>query len=77
VEWIKIALKTAPLYKVNDDVIYIGDGVKASKEARHMPGNKKQHQESENQSKPSFFFGHHFGGIGILIGNAKKVFCLQ
>lgn len=75
-KWIKIVLKIAPLFTANGDVIYVGDGVKASKEARRMPGNKKQHQESETQSTPSFFFGHHFGGVGILIGNAKKIFCL-
>jgi len=75
-KWIKIVHKIAPLFAVLGDIIYVGDGVKAAKEARHMPGNKKQHQESETQSTPSFFFGHHFGGVGILIGNAKKIFCL-
>jgi len=75
-KWIKIVFKIAPFFTDNGDVLYVGDGVKASKEARRMPGNKKQHQESETQSTPSFFFGHHFGGVGILIGNAKKIFCL-
>jgi len=75
-KWIKIVLTISPLLTVGGELIFVGDGVKAAKEARHMPGNKKQYQESENQSKPSYFFGHHFGGIGILIGNAKKIFCL-
>ena len=34
------------------------------KEAKRMPGVKKQFQESENSSKPAYIFGHLFGGIG-------------
>lgn len=43
--------------------IYVGDGVKASKEAKKMPGVKKLHQESENSSKGEYILGHMFGGI--------------
>ncbi len=41
-----------------------------------MPGVKKLFQESENSSKPAYIFGHMFGGLGILIGNQAKKFCL-
>ena len=75
-KWIKIVLKVIPLFTIDDEFISVADGVKAAKDGRHMPGNKKQHQESETQSKPNYFFGHHFGGVGILIGNTKKLFCL-
>jgi hypothetical protein len=37
---------------------------------------KRLHQESENVSKASFIFGNMFGGIGVLAGNAKKIFCM-
>ena len=51
-KWIKIVLKVIPLFTIDDEFISVGDGVKAAKDGRHMPGNKKQHQESETQSKP-------------------------
>lgn len=37
---------------------------------------KRLHQESENSSKAEFTFGHMFGGVGDLAGNAKKFFCI-
>jgi len=33
-------------------------------------------QESENSSKTAYIFGHVFGGLGIVIGNQAKRFCL-
>ncbi len=41
-----------------------------------MPAVKKLFQESENSSKAAYIFGHMFGGLGILIGNQEKRFCL-
>ena len=35
----------APIYKEDDRIILVGDGVKASKESRKMPSIKKLHQE--------------------------------
>jgi len=56
--------------------ILIGDGMKEGKEAKKMPGVKKLHQESENSSKATCIFGHMFGAVGVLVGNASKMFCL-
>lgn len=74
--WTRVALRYAPVYRDNNRLILIGDGVKQSKEGRYMPGVKKLHQESENSGKPEYIFGHMFGSIGILIGSCKKLFCL-
>ncbi|MBE6071929.1 MAG: hypothetical protein E7208_08210 [Clostridium butyricum] len=63
-------------YKESGMTILIGDGVKASKEARKMPGVKKLHQESENSLKGEFIFGHIFGAIGVLTENSSKLFCI-
>ncbi|GHV48665.1 hypothetical protein FACS1894204_13040 [Synergistales bacterium] len=41
-----------------------------------MPCVKRMHQESENSGKPEYIFGHMFGAIGVLVGNAEKLFCL-
>lgn len=41
-----------------------------------MPAVKKLFQESENQKKHEYIFGHMFGRIGVLIGGTAKWFCL-
>lgn len=73
--WWKVLAKTAPIYRIRNRCILIGDGVKQSKEAFYMAGVKKLLQESENSSKPQFIFGHMFGAIGILIGRKGGKFC--
>jgi hypothetical protein len=75
-KWIQVVKSFAPIYKEDGITILIGDGIKASKEARKMPGVKKLHQESENSSKREYIFGHMFGGIVVLAGNSSKMFCI-
>ncbi|MDD9150478.1 transposase [Sporolactobacillus sp. CQH2019] len=75
-QWLRAVLNVAPLKREGDAVILVGDGVKQAKEARYMPGVKKLYQESEDVSKSAFIFGHLWGSVGILIGNASKIFCL-
>lgn len=75
-KWFETVKTLAPLYKEDGYTILIGDGVKQAKEGRYMPGVKKLFQESENSSKPEYIFGHMFGGIGVLAGNASKWFCI-
>lgn len=74
--WYQTVRDHAPLHKVAGYTVLIGDGVKQAKEARFMPGIKKLFQESENSSKPQYIFGHMFGGLGVLIGDRTKWFCL-
>lgn len=75
--WCHIILKYAPIMRDDDgSVILIGDGTKISKEAKHMPGVKKLHQDSENSGKASYIFGHLFGCIGILASNTDKILCI-
>jgi|CZCB01.1.fsa_nt_gi hypothetical protein len=74
--WLRIAKEFAPLYREQDAVVLIGDGIKVAKEARFMPGVKKLHQESENSSKAPYIFGHLFGAVGVLMGVPGKWFCL-
>ncbi|MFD1065720.1 transposase [Oceanobacillus locisalsi] len=75
-KWLQIVKRFAPLFYLNGRVVLVGDGMKQAKEARHMPGVKKLHQESENTSKAAYIFGHLFGAIGVLMGTPKKWFCL-
>ena len=75
-QWYAIVRDQAPLTVVQGRNILIGDGVKQSKEAFQMPAVKKIRQESETCSKPEYIHGHLLGGLGVLIGNARKHFCL-
>jgi len=41
-----------------------------------MPGVVTLHQNSETQSKPSYFRGQCWGAIGLLVGSLSNAFCL-
>ena len=75
-KWIEIIKRTNWIYREYGKPVLIGDGVMESKEGKKMPSVKKMRQGSENSSKPEFIWGHMFGGIGVLVGNAVKLFCL-
>ena len=74
-KWIGVVARSGLAYRVHGCPVMIGDGVKESKEARKMPCVKKLVQESENSAKPRYIFGHMFGAVGLLLGNAGKLFC--
>ena len=74
--WIQVAARWSGLFLENGMPVLVGDGVKQGKEARRMPCVKRLHQESETVSKAPYIFGHMFGAIGILAGNANKLFCV-
>ena len=56
--------------------ILIGDHTYVPKDGRRMPGVVTLRQNSETQSKPSYFRGHCWGTIAVLIGNLNNSFCL-
>ena len=74
--WFQTVKEYAPLYREQGFYVLIGDGVKQSKEGRHIPGVKKLFQESENSAKPDYIHGHMFGGLGILAGNSHTKACI-
>ena len=59
----------------NGRVVIIGDESKVPQEGRRMPSVKTLRQTSETSSKPSFFRGHEWGFLGVLIGVGGKYFC--
>ena len=75
-KWAELVIRSKWVYRGFGRPVMIGDGVDKSKEGKHMPSVKKLHQESENSGKPEYIWGHMFGGIGMLIGNTAKLFCL-
>ena len=57
-------------------VIMLGDHTYVPKDGRRMPGVVTLRQNSETQSKPSYFRGHCWGAIGLLVGSFANPFCL-
>jgi len=53
--------------RVSNRLVLVGDGLKVAKEGKKMPAVKKLHQSSDNNSKPSYIFGHSFQALGLLV----------
>ena len=56
--------------------VLLGDHTYVSKEGRRMPGVVTLHQESETQSKRSYFRGQCWGALGLVVGSFSAPFCL-
>ena len=74
--WAVWIISHCPVIEFNGRPLLIGDGIKVSKEGRKMAAVKSLHQSSNNNSKKGSISGHHFGFVGLLIGSAKKAFCI-
>jgi hypothetical protein len=61
---------------VEGRTVLLGDHTYVVKDARRMPGVVTLHQDSETQSKPTYFRGHHWGVVGLLVGSLSQAFCL-
>ncbi|KPA12725.1 conserved hypothetical protein, membrane [Candidatus Magnetomorum sp. HK-1] len=57
-------------------VIMLGDHTYVPKDGRRMPGVVTLRQNSETQSKPSYFRGHCWGAVCLLVGSFTTPFCL-
>jgi hypothetical protein len=77
--WCRLILMVLPaslVPKVNDRPVLIGDGIKLAKTGRKMPAVKKLHQQSTNNTKPEFIYGHSCQAIALLVGYAQSFFAL-
>ncbi len=61
---------------VKDRSVLAGDHTYAPKDGRRMPGAVTLHQDSETQSEPSYFRGHHQGAICLMVGSFLMPFGL-
>jgi hypothetical protein len=61
-------------YQVAGRMVLVGDHTKTPKDGRKIPAVTTLHQESETASKPSFFRGHHWGCVGLVVKAADKYF---
>ena len=75
--WISLALRLFRPLRLGSRLVLVADGIKVPKEGRKMPAVKKLFQQSENNSKPNFIFGHSFEAIGLLVqGPLGQVACV-
>lgn len=76
--WSRLALSVLKpfLFSVNNRIVLLADGIKAPKTGRKMPGVKKLHQESQNNSKPEYIFGHSCQAIALVARAAAGFFAV-
>jgi hypothetical protein len=61
-------------YMIDDRLVLLADHTKTPKDGRKIPAVSTLHQDSETASKPSFFRGHHWGCIAMLMQGYQKFF---
>ena len=70
--WWQWLVKKNVAHRIGNRLVLVGDHTKTPKDGRKMPAVTTLHQDSETGSKPSYFRGHHWGCIGILIQACGK-----
>jgi hypothetical protein len=61
-------------FRVGGRIVLLADHTKTPKDGRRMPAVTTLHQDSETASKPTFFRGHHWGCVGLLVQAGEKFF---
>jgi hypothetical protein len=74
--WAFFVVSQDVIIKFQGRAVILGDHTYVPKDGRRMPGVLSLHQHSETQSKPSYFRGHCWGAIGVLIGSLTAPYCL-
>jgi len=69
-----LSLLKPVLFTVQGRIVFVADGIKLAKTGRKMPAVKKLHQESDNNTKPEFIFGHSCQAIALIV-RAAHSFC--
>jgi len=72
--WLSALLSQSYLKRLNGQLVFVADGIKTSKEGQRMPGVKRLHQESQDNSKPEWIRGHLFGMLALLTGLGSHLF---
>ncbi len=65
--WVKLAMRLFNPVTEGKYVVFVADGLKIPKEGKKMPAVKSLHQESANNSKPTYIMGHSFQVISMLV----------
>lgn len=64
------------LLKIEGRIILLADGIKIAKSGRKMPAVKRLHQESENNDKAEYIFGHSCQTVSLLAQAAAGFFSI-
>jgi len=75
-QWTTFVLAQGKTVVKQGRAVLAGDHTYVPKDGRLMPGVVTVHQNSETQSKPSYFRGHQWGAISLLIGSLAAPFGL-
>ena len=75
-QWSQFVLAQDETVISDGRAVVLGDHTHFPKDGRRMPCVVTLHQNSETQSKPSYFRGQDWGAIGLLIGSMSHAFCL-
>jgi hypothetical protein len=74
--WSHLVLSQQVAVTVAGRTVLLGDHTAVVKDARRMPGVVTLYQDSETQSKPTYYRGHYWGVVGVLVGSLTEAFCL-
>jgi hypothetical protein len=74
--WCAFVLSQNQTVCCNGRAVLLGDHTNVAKDGRRMPCVVTMHQHSETQSKPSYFRGHFWGSISVLIGSLTNPFSI-
>lgn len=72
-EWLK---QRDVAYRMGDRLVLAGDHTKTPKDGRKVPAVTTLHQDSETASKPTFFRGHHWGAVALVVRACSKYFAV-
>jgi len=74
--WGSFVLAQQQTILVAERAVLLGDHTYTPKDGRRMPGVVTLRQDSETQSKPSYFRGHCWGALALLVGSVTAPFSL-
>ena len=74
IQWSTFILSQNLHVKAQGRAVCLGDHTYVVKNGRRMPGVVSLRQDSETQTKPSYFRGHCWGAIGLTIGSMAAPF---
>jgi len=72
--WVSLALKLFRPVSHNGRIVLLLDGLKIPKEGKRMPGVKKLHQSSSNNSKAPYIYGHSLQVLALLVHSSLNLF---
>lgn len=75
--WTQVVLRLFPEpLRINGRLVLVGDGIKIPKSGKKMPAVKLLHQQSNNNTKPTYIMGHSVQAVGVLVHAASNVFAV-